>query len=53
MNIALLYPTRERNTTGIRNLTKGSIIETLKKDQQNQYFFSDDIMDGPGGHHPE
>lgn len=42
MNIALLYPTRERNTTGIRNLTKGSIIETLKKDQQNQYFFSDD-----------
>ena len=42
MNIALLYPTRERNTTGVRNLTKGSIIETLKKDQENQYFFSDD-----------
>lgn len=42
MNIALLYPTRERNTTGVRNLTKGSIIETLRTDQDNQYFFSDD-----------
>lgn len=42
MNIALLYPTRARNTTGVRNLTKGSIIETLKIDQENQYYFSDD-----------
>lgn len=42
MNIALLYPTREQNTTGVRNLTKGSIIETLKIDHENQYFFSDD-----------
>lgn len=39
MNIALLYPTRERNTTGVRNLTKGCIIETLKRDKKNEYFF--------------
>lgn len=46
MNIALLYPTRERNTTGVRNLTKGSIIETLKRDQKNQYYFADDTYFG-------
>lgn len=42
MNIALLYPTREKNSTGVRNLTKGTIIETLKYDHENQYFLSDD-----------
>lgn len=42
MNIALLYPTRDKNSTGVRNLTKGSIIETLKYDHENTYFLSDD-----------
>lgn len=42
MNIALLYPSREKNSTGVRNLTKGTIIETLKKDHENHYFLSDD-----------
>lgn len=42
MNIGLLYPTREKNTTGVRNLTKGTIIETLKQDKDNNYFFTDD-----------
>lgn len=42
MNIALLYPTREKNNTGVRNLTKGTIIETLRYDHKNHYFLSDD-----------
>lgn len=42
MNIALLYPTREKNSTGVRNLTKGTILETLKYDHNNTYFLSDD-----------
>lgn len=42
MNIALLYPPREKNCTGIRNLTKGTIIETLQIDCKNKYILSDD-----------
>ena len=41
MNIGLLYPTRERNTTGVRNLTKGTIIETLKQDRDCLLYTSD------------
>lgn len=49
MNIALLYPTRERNSTGVRNLTKGTIIETLRYDHENHYYLSDDpYFDGFG-----
>lgn len=42
MNIALLYPTREKNSTGVRNLTKGTVYETLRCDHANTYFLSDD-----------
>lgn len=42
MNIALAYPAREKKCTGVRNLTKGTIIETLKTDHKNQYVLSDD-----------
>ena len=42
MNIALVYPPREKKCTGVRNLTKGTIIETLQADQKNKYVLSDD-----------
>lgn len=42
MNIALLYPPRDKHSTGVRNLAKGTIIETLKADTQNHYYFCDD-----------
>jgi len=48
MNIALLYPTREKKSTGVRNLTKGTIIETLNVDLSNQYTLFDDPYFGTG-----
>ncbi len=38
MNIGLLYPIKERKETGVRNLIKGTIKETLNMDNDNKYY---------------
>lgn len=42
MNIALIYQVRGKKYTGIQNLTRGTILKTLKLDRKNSYFLSDD-----------
>lgn len=42
MNIALLNPKRDKKCTGIENLAKGTITETLRLDGKNQYVLIDD-----------
>lgn len=42
MNISLAYPIRDKKSTGVGNLAKGTILETLRIDKKNRYILSDD-----------
>lgn len=42
MNIALAYPAKVRNNTGVRNLIKGTINKTIELDQRHSYFLLED-----------